>query len=95
MGEANTAQIISHEFRREVSNFLKGAFLSPTQLSALREEESGVYDGMNMGIHGNSINLWKPMVYPFTNNISKHGKEMLTLLHAWAKMRKYWKIRTF
>ena len=27
--------------------------------------------------------------------ISEHDKRMLTLLHAWAKLRKYWKTRTF
>ena len=57
LGEASTAQRISHEFRREMRNFLKGALLSSTQLSALREERSEVYDGMGMEIHGNSITL--------------------------------------
>ena len=35
------------------------------------------------------------MVPSFTKEISEHDKRMLTLLHAWAKLRKYWKTRTF
>ena len=40
LGEVRTVQRISHEFRREVRNFLKGALLSSTQLSELRKEEA-------------------------------------------------------
>ena len=95
LGEASTAQRISHEFKREVKNFLKGALLSPTQLSTLRKEESEVCDGIDMGTHGNSISLGKPMVSSFTKDISEHDKRMLTLFHAWEKLRKYWKTRNF
>ena len=35
LGEASIVQRISHEFRREMINFLKGALLTSTQISAL------------------------------------------------------------
>ena len=76
-------------------NFLKGALLSSTQLSALRKEELEVYDGMDRSTHGNSISLGKPMVSSFIKEIFEHDKRMLTLLHAWARLRKYWKTRNF
>ena len=57
LGEANIVQIISHEFRREMSSFLKGTLLTPTQKFVLRKENSKIYDGMSMRTHGNSIYL--------------------------------------
>ena len=78
-----------------MSNFLKGELLIPTQMSTLREEKLEIYDGMSMRTDGNSISLGHPMIYPLTKNISEHGKGMLTLLYTWAKMRKFWKTRTF
>ena len=48
LGEASTVQKISHEFRREMRNFLKGALLTPTQIFVLGEEKSEIYDGMRM-----------------------------------------------
>ena len=74
LGEASTAQRISHEFRREMRNFLKGALLTPTQISTLRQEKSEIYDGMSMRAHGKSIALGQPMISSFTNNNSKHGQ---------------------
>ena len=50
---------------------------------------------MDMRTHGNSISLAQPMVPSFTKVIFEHEKRMLTLLHAWARLRKYWKTRKF
>ena len=62
LGEASTTQRISHEFRREMINFLKGALLTSTQISTLREEKLEIYDGMSMMTHGNYISLGQPMI---------------------------------
>ena len=86
---------ISHEFIIEVSNFLKEAFLSPTQLFALKKGNSEIYDSIGMMSCGNSTYLGQPMIFPLTKEISEHDKRMLTPLHAWARLRKYWKIRNF
>ena len=95
LGEVSTTQRISHEFRREMSSFLKWALLTPTQKSTLRKEKSVIYDGMSMRAHGNSISLGKPMISSFTKKISEDRKGILTFLYEWAKRRKFWKTRTF
>ena len=50
---------------------------------------------MDMRIHGKTISLGKPMVFSLTKEISEHEKRILILLHAWAKLRKYWRTRNF
>ena len=94
LGETSTAQRISHGFKREINNFLNWTLLSPSQLFSLKKENSEAYDGMDMMSCGNSIYLGKPMIFSITKEISEHDKRISTLLHAWAKLRKFWKTRT-
>ena len=79
LGRASTVQRTFDGFKGEVSNFIMISTLpSPTQLFALKVNDSEIYDDMSMVSKGHSIALEQKNILLYIMNISEYDKRVVT-----------------
>ena len=95
LGGYSTTQRTFDGFKGGMRKFMIRTLPSPTQLFALKDDDSGIYEGTSMVSKGYSNALEQQMILPHMRKVYEYGKRLLTLLYALTKLWNFWMGNTF